>query len=188
MKLPTVIQITLAPCATVMNVELMDNFKGSQEMTCSKRYLNRILKRKLTGVSYEEDTILRNENEFHCRHIFELIAATITFYRYCKKQLNQKNKLYECTKALLDKEGISMLDRYCVNEHEIWVEGKIIFRASDLSMNCDGKIEKIRHLQLKTTGYDKGRQFFASDEEISNIEGSTYTTMSMIKLFMEPWK
>jgi hypothetical protein len=189
LKLPTVLRIVLNAAGVAIEAELMENFKGSQGIPCSQTYLNRILKSRLIGLCFlNDDTVLRNELMFHCRHIFELSAAAITFYRFCSTHLNERNKLYECTKAFPEPKGILVKDDYHINGHHITVDEHLSFSASDISMQTDGKIGRIEHFGLEAqVFYDDGPQAPLSDE-IIQISGSDNTIMSMMKLFVEPWK
>ena len=189
LKLPTVLRVVLDSMGTVIEAELMENFKGSQGIPCSHSYLNRILKKKLIDFSYkDEDKVIHDELMFHCRHIFELVAASITFYRYCFSRLKEKNSLFEFTKAFIVSDGLLVKDDYFINNEHFSIEENLIFSVDDIAMQADGKISSIKRIALKMNALHNGESIITHSDEISDISGSDNTIMSMMKLFAAPWR
>lgn len=189
LKLPTVLHIELDAEGVVTKANLLDGFKGSQGIPCSRKYLDRILSEKLMGISYEsDDHIFRNELMFHCRHIFEVVAATISFYRYCKECLNERNSMWELTQAFESECGICVKEKYVVNNAEVEVEEKLVFESEGLTMQIDGKISDIRKMQFVVEGKLNKNPILNLSEEIEDIHGSDKVAMSVMKMFSRPWK
>ncbi len=189
LKLPTVLRIIVNEEAIVTEAELMENFRGSQGLPCSYVYLNRILKERIIGKSFaEENIVLRDKQIFHCRHIFEMVAASITFYNYCSSCLDRKNTLFEITKAFKAPYGIQAKDECYINDKSIMMEEQLLFSASDISMRTDGKIESINHFGLEFNANCNGEIIASLTDEIFQVSGSGNVIMSMMKMFAAPWK
>ena len=189
LKLPTVLRFVLDDTGNVTDAELMENFKGSQGMPCSQSYLNRILKKVTVGMSFnDDDTILHNENMLHCRHIFELTAAAMTFYRYCRSKLGHRNRIYEVTKAYPLEKGLRVHDEYIINGEKNVTEEELVFSAGDLTMLANGKLGSINRLLFEAVSYSDDNIVFKTSDSIENVSGSSNAVMSMMKLFAKPWK
>ncbi len=189
LKLPTVIRFLLDGQGVVLDAELMENFKGSQGIPCSQTYLNRILKSRLVGMSFaKDDTVLHHETILHCRHLFELTAAAITFYRYCRSNLDQKNTLSDLTRAYPTDDGIWIKDDYHINGTALTMEEQLLFSPTELSLQATGEISYVKHMALNTTLWAQGEEVASTSNEISEVSGTTNIVMSMMKLFSYPWQ
>ncbi len=189
LKLPTVLRFLLDGQGVVLEAELMENFKGSQGLPCSQPYLNRILKSRLVGMSFAaDDTVLRHETILHCRHLFELTAAAITFYRYCRSNLDQKNTLSDLTRAYPTDAGIQIKDDYHINDTSLTLEQQLLFSPSELSLQATGEICYVKHMTLNTTIHSQSEAPVSICNEISDVSGNTNIVMSMMKLFSYPWQ
>lgn len=188
LKLPTVLRMVLED-GTVTEADLMENFKGSQGIPCSPKYLDRILKKQLIDIDFgEDDTVLHNELMFHCRHIFELVAASITFYRFCGSDIKKKNTLFDFTKAFQAENGLIVTDEYEINGEKTVTRESFIFAPGDISMQKNGKIAAVKKMAVKAeTVFSNGEKLDFSDE-IHDIEGSNNVIMSVMKLFSGLWK
>lgn len=188
LKLPTVLRMVLED-GTVTEADLMENFKGSQGIPCSQKYLDRILKKQLIDIDFgEDDTVLHNELMFHCRHIFELVAASITFYRFCGSDIKKKNTLFDFTKAFQAENGLIVTDEYEINGEKTATKESFIFAPGDISMQKNGKIAAVKKMAVKAeTVFSNGEKLDFSDE-IHDIEGSNNVIMSVMKLFSGLWK
>lgn len=190
LRLPTVLLIILNEEGEVKEVELMENFKGSQGIPCSYAYLNRMLKAKLIGMSFLfDDSLMRNELMLHCRHLFELVAAAITFYRYCGgKNIQKKHDLFQLTRAFDSERGLTVKDEYHIDGKRFSAKQELVFRPSDIVLQADGKIGSINVLSLETEAYAEEEKVLQLEERIEDIRGSDNTIMSVMKLFSAPWK
>ncbi len=189
LKLPTVLRFIVDATGCVLNAELMEDFKGSQGMPCSQRYLNRILKREVLGLNFDSnDTILHNENMLHCRHIFELTAASMTFFRYCRSGPEKHNRIYESTKAYSCDNGLFVRDEYTVNGKTTVIEEILDFSSGDLTMLSNGKLGSIKKLCFKAKAVRDDETVFTASENLVDITGSSNAIMSMMKMFAKPWK
>lgn len=189
LKLPTVLRFILDETGCVTDAELMDDFKGSQGIPCSQRYLNRVLKNVTLGMDFHsDDTILHNETMLHCRHIFELTTAAMTFYRYCPPKPGEHSRVYESTKAYPWEQGLRVRDEYTINGTTIVTEETLAFSGSDLTMLSNGKLGSIGRLSFKADSVCGGEPLPAWEETLSGITGSSSAVMHMMKLFSKPWK
>lgn len=189
LKLPTVIRLQVTETGVVTGAELMDNFKGSQGIPCSQVYLNRILKSKIIGYSLaDDDSLLHQELMFHCRHIYELMAAVTTFYRYCKTQPGTTHRLFNLTKAFVENDGMRITDHYQLDGSLLETEARLRFRPSDISLQTNGKIGYIRRIAFEAVSQKNGVVFSEKAAEITDSQGSEECVMNMMKLFALPWK
>lgn len=189
LRLPTVLRIALDPENRVADAELAENFKGSQGIPCSRSYLDRILKRQLLGIDFlKDDTVLRNELQFHCRHTFELAAAALTFFRYCREQPAEEKVLFDLTRAFPDEKGLRVRESYTVGENRLSADLRLIFGSGDILMQADGKIAGIRRLEMEGELYREDRKLFSFSDGIADVSGSELAVMNMMKLFSGVWK
>ena len=148
-----------------------------------------LVRNQLIDIDFgEDDTVLHNELMFHCRHIFELVAASITFYRFCGSDIKKKNTLFDFTKAFQAENGLIVTDEYEINGEKTVTRESFIFAPGDISMQKNGKIAAVKKMAVKAeTVFSNGEKLDFSDE-IHDIEGSNNVIMSVMKLFSGLWK
>lgn len=188
LKLPTVLLIRLDTNDCVYDVELMENFKGSQGIPCSQKYLNRIVKKCLIGRSFlDDDEIYRNKLMFHCRHIYELVAGCMSFYRYCLQKNQKKSSLFEYTKAFVTDEGILIEDVYKINDLEYRINENIFILMSDIELQKDGNIRNLKEIKLTGEIYLNNEKLLNYDHYTHSLEGHKNTMLGLLRLFAVPY-
>ncbi|MBQ9886955.1 MAG: hypothetical protein IJM37_08890 [Lachnospiraceae bacterium] len=188
-KLPTVIQYVLDDNGIVKSVELMDNFKGSQGISCAHGYLNKRLKEIVSGISFKEDkNILRDDVAFFCRHTFEVTAASVSFYRYLQANGLSEGAFYEETRADETEAGLLVVDKLACNDIHLNTEEKILFSPSNIKMTNDGKIGSLMDFKVIGTILKDAKTIDCFEETIKHENTPELVIMSMMRLFNYPWK
>lgn len=186
LKLPTVLKITLDMDAIVLDAELMETFKGSQGIPCSYKYLNKHLKKVLTGVSFIDDKkIIKDPSLFQCRHIFELVSGSAAFFRYSNKEL-PVNTLYNITKAFEIDGGLILKDSLVINGREYNASDVFKFSLSDITIESDGKVSCIKHL-YSLFKFENGYSYAEPVEQSIDAVGSS-NVIGLLKIFTNNWK
>lgn len=188
--LPTVMYMNIDRRLRVREVELMENFKGSQGLPCSQKYLNRRLKEVLLGKSLAlgerqwEDPLV-----FHCRHIYELVIGTTRFLDEMRIRGLEEAKIEEMTKAYLLERGVMMMNHLsCLGENRIY-KAEFLFRKENVRMNAHGIISHVKDMELILyKGKDNGEWEEVKREAVKNGEGSRATVLKMMKLLATVWR
>lgn len=188
-KLPTVIRYTLDENYVVVDVELMENFKGSQGIPCSQGYLNQVLKERVIGVNFkEEKNLIREDLCLKCRHTYEVTAASMTFLRYLLSHDLSQGSFYEETRAMQTENGLFIRDVMDFNGTTLVTEENVLFSASDLSMSNDGKVEAVQCLKVEGQIIREGDVLEDFADSIEDKMSAEIVIMSIMKLFNYPWK
>lgn len=186
-KLPTVITIKINKIdEKIIDIELADNFKGSQGLPCSRRFLNRNLKKELLNEDFKlSNKKLQDPIILACRHIHELVIGAVSFYENYKK--TQKDFYVENTYAKITDEGIIFYSFLNYMEKELILNTKFNFKANDISFNKNGELEKIRFMGIVSSIEEDGE---VSDykENIEELEGQSELSISLMKIFSKIWK
>jgi len=188
-KLPTALHLVLDENACVIKAELLENFKGSQGMPCSLRYLNRILKEKIIGVSFLcGNEIIKDEFIFHCRHIYELVSGAMMLFQHSKANQVESVYAYDTTKAIVVQDGIMATDVFQCYGKQLKTEVHFIFEKSDIGMQENGKVARVKHLRIDADIYEENEKILTMKEEIKNAYNYDVVVLHFMKIFSKLWK
>lgn len=187
-KLPTAICIRLNSNYEVEYVKLYDNFQGSQGISCSYKYLERKLSSELMGASFTEaKNIFKDPLKFNCRHVYELVSACIMFLKHCNQKSIEQGEVYNVTKAKATNYGIVISDYINCLDKKIDSDIRIIFDNTNLKMNKNGQVIKIKNMIIKYI-IDKENNCEESVIELPYSEGVNKVSMDLMKIIAKIWK
>lgn len=87
-RLPLMLTIVINQDNTIQKVNILNEFKGSQGVLCSKKYLQRKLDQLLVGTEFNDSNpLIKDEKELSCLHLQEILRGAISFSKYCKKRV-----------------------------------------------------------------------------------------------------
>lgn len=188
-KLPTFIEIIADANGIIKDISLYDNFKGSQGMVCSGKYLDKTLKSYLLNKNINSDfSILKYTKNYHCRHTYEVVAAGISFYHFLVDGKLDYGSFLNKTVAYECEAGLEIKDELVINDDEYLLKENVHFNAKDLKMLSNGKIGAIDAFKLDGNFFHNGLMVDDFVKEISPCDTASKVTLNMMRLFNCPWK
>lgn len=100
-RLPLLLKVVLGQERKIEEVKILNDFKGSQGILCSKKYLQNRLESTLIGTDFTySNHYIESETELACLHFHEILGAAVSFYEYCLqkeyKQAYESENNYYC--------------------------------------------------------------------------------------------
>lgn len=118
-RLPLLIKLVVNDSKIIKSIEILNEFKGSQGILCSKLYLQNRLNESLVNSFFGySNRVITSETELACLHIHEALLAGVSFLEYCcNRNLkhafeSETNYIFYCENA------INMIDRHISNIFE----------------------------------------------------------------------
>lgn len=189
-KLPTVVVIKIKKHdEKIIDIELGDNFKGSQGLPCSRKFLDRKLKSELLNEDFRlNNKKLQDPILLACRHIHELVIGAVSFYENYKK--TQMDFYFENTCAKIVDEGIVFSSFINYMEKEVILNTKFNFKANDISFNKNGELEKIKYMGITSTisKEGEGSEVPIYKDNIEELEEQPGLSISLMKIFSKIWR
>lgn len=186
-KLPTVIIIKISKIdKKIIEIELEENFKGSQGLPCSRKFLNRNLKNELLNEDFKlNNKKIQDPIILACRHVHELMIGAVSFYENYQK--TQIDFYCENTYAKIVNEGIVFYSIINYMEKEVILNTKFTFKANDISFNKNGVLEKINAMEINSYINEKENVLIYKDN-IEKLEGQSELSIYLMKIFSKIWK
>ena len=86
-RLPLLLRIETDAEKKICHVAILNEFKGSQGILCSKKYLQRHLEQKLVGTDFAvSNPVIASEVECACLHVQEIFMGAISFHEQCVRK------------------------------------------------------------------------------------------------------
>lgn len=187
-KLPTALQVQINHLGVIKEIELLENFRGSQGIPCSGVYLNRRLKEVVLNTSlYDSGNFLRRKLDCDCRHVNELLCGLSALL--AQEEIKQKKEccVYNVSCAKEIPTGIMITDEIIVNDLYSVSYMDFAFDKSKIEFGKDGGLKKIPKMVLHTElVHGESRQIYNSILE--DAETRQVLVMSFIKMMHTPWK
>lgn len=159
-KLPTILQIHITKEQKIDRISLDENFKGSQGIPCSQRYLNRRIKNLISEDFMLKNPKLQDALITGCRHTYEVLFGACAFKEYCNEHKIVDGWLSETTAAYNLNDEIIAYDINSINGTKTISKVVISNFEKNLQYNTNGAICSCG--KLKICGYDLGNE----EEEI----------------------
>lgn len=187
-KLPTTVIIKIDnESGKITDIELKDNFKGSQGMPCARQFLDRRLKSVLINEEFKiENKTLQDPLILACRHTHELVIGAVSFYEIYKKR--KTDSYNENTFASIDDDGIELFNIMDLLEKEVLYNVRFNFRISDICMNEDGEIYEIKYMNIKSYIFENGDKILLKEDVIEAAKGTREISLIFMKTFSKLWK
>lgn len=188
-KLPTVITLHLNRDNYVTKASLFKNFKGSQGLPCSWKYLNRRLKSIILNKEFTlNNPILRDQTIFSCRHIFELVYGACAFYSYYRDLGLNESFVSECTSIFSIDGALECYDKISINGKEAKTRVDFTNYVNRIHYMSNGKVEKVD--DIKICGYEPKDDEWLPINNMKSIsaENDTEYVMKMMKLISPYWR
>jgi len=149
-SLPTIVSLLLDNEMIIKSISLSESFAGSQGISCSYKYLFKILKQNLLGKKFD----LNNKKLFaidklHCVHLYEILSAALSSMEEIKiKNLDEFDEV-ETSQAFEEGNDIKFVD-YQQTNNGLFLNWEIIFYnyKKTLKFNANGEIKKIDNLNV----------------------------------------
>lgn len=111
-RLPLLLKVVLDLERKIRQVKILNEFKGSQGILCSKKFLQNRLESKLIGTDFTyANHYIESETELACIHLHEVLIGAISFYEYCLQK--------ECKQAYESENNYC-----CYEENDVIVLGR----------------------------------------------------------------
>lgn len=187
-KLPTAIILKTGADGKVISAELLENFKGSQGIPCSRRYLDRKLKQQLIGKSIRpEDRELQDPLMFACRHLYELvIGASWLYFEMCRRDetsccFTEKSRAFEL------ENGLKITDISECFGTKVRSRVLLEFPKNKVKMNEAGEVDYLEDLVMRCRIEREGENSEESCFELAKAVSAEDVVMQVMKLFSRFW-
>lgn len=187
-KLPTALQVQIDHLGIIKEIELLENFKGSQGLPCSGAYLNRRLKEVVLNTSlYDTGYFLHRKLNCDCRHVNELLCGLSALLAQEEIKNKKECSVYNVSCAKETPTGIMITDEIIVNDLHSISYMDFEFDKSKIEFGKDGGLKKIPKMTLHTElVHGKSRQIY--DSVLEDAGTRQALVMSFIKMMHTTWK
>lgn len=115
-RLPLLLKVVVDADRKIKQTAILNEFKGSQGILCSKNYLKKRVDQKLVGTDFKSfNQLIIKESNSECLHIHEILMGAIAFYDHCLQ--NGIKEAYESENCYFysNEEDIVALERHKSN-------------------------------------------------------------------------
>ena len=189
-KLYSILEITLDENGIVTKANLSEDFKGSQGPFCRPECLNRLAKKCLIGMSFKSDnSVFKDKNMFACRHVFELVSAAVTFYRYCDFSSGQKEFSFtdtiwgnSTTAGIINTEN-----HFVLNGDDYRFHNDIAYEPNSVIIDNSGRFVDIRNMKMHFLFTKNDESLFDSSAEVSDLHDDITVKNRLMRIFVSLW-
>ncbi len=191
LKFYSILEITLNSDGIVTAATLSEDFSGSQGPFCRPECLNRLVNKYLVGMSFDKDnTVFRNKNMFACRHIFELVSAAITFYRFCDFSTDRDEYVFSDTlHADCNSDGteISSKNQFELNGNAYCFYIGFSYNPDNIKINNAGFFTDINHLKMHIRFTQNDDELIATTESFSDLHDDLTIKTRFMRILTGYW-
>lgn len=188
-KYYSILEIILDENGIVTDATLSDDFKGSHGPLCRPDCLQVLIKKYLIGMSFDNDcSVFRNKNQFACRHTFELIAAAITFYRFCDFTTGQKEYVFsDITRVSCEDGVIATSNGFEINGDSYLFTDRLLYRPGDVNIDDSGLFCDMDNFKMDICFTKNGEELLKYVEEFNDLHGDTAVKNRFMRSFVALW-
>ena len=154
--LPTILYVETNADNQITCLRLNENFKGSQGIPCSYKYLNRRLQDFIGLPFSQKESRISDDLGTGCRHTFEVLFGACAFREWCLQHHVKDGWLSESTASMHTEQGIIAVDRNAVNGSETATEIRISNFKETLKYDHNGAI--CACTDMKIEGFTRGQE------------------------------
>lgn len=186
-KLPLIMNISVDQNNIVCDVDIYENFKGSQGIPCSLKYLNRQVKEILVNEVFSiNNQLFNNQNVFSCRHVFELVygaCALLNSYAENKNHI----LVSELSGIELKNQTLYCYDKIKVNEEIVESRLEISNFINNIKYDASGKVVKVNNMEICQYEYQNKTWISDGKIEILSAKDNREYVMKMMRILSKPW-
>ena len=186
-RLPTVIRIQVTAENRIAAIALDANFKGSQGIPCSWRYLNRRLQTFVGEEFSPQNPKIQDERSTSCRHTFEVFYGACVFRDWCRTAGWDDAWLSEATAAYQTEDGVIALDRNCVNGQEAVTKIEVSHFLDSIRYSRLGAIEACQEMRVRTWSIEGQEERPVGPEKVVTAESEREFRLKMMKVLSKCW-
>ena len=185
--LPTIIVIDVGSDNRISSIHLNENFKGSQGIPCSFRYLERRLK-AYEGVEFsQKNDIMSNDLGTGCRHTFEVMYGACAFREWCIKNEETDAWMSEATVSYHTDDGIVAIDRNSINGMETVTEIDISDFKEHIKYDHNGALCGCRDMKIEGFALEDGKRAAVGDAKYITSDSKADFDLKILKILSKPW-
>jgi hypothetical protein len=189
-KLPTIMHIVVDNANIIQSISLNEQFKGSQGITCSWKYLNRHMQNTLLASGFSpRNPLISNPLTLCCRHIYELTLGACTFSAYCENRGVDNAYLSASTMAYENRntDMIESVDRICVNGKDIISKVCVSNYLNSITYDNAGVVCACDDLRISGYNYHNNKYTCICPEITINADNSNDFRMKVMKALSSGW-
>ena len=189
-KLPTIVHMFVDENNVIQSITLNEQFKGSQGIPCSWKFLNRLLREILlyTDFSLQNKDIV-NPKILCCRHTYELVLGACALAARLESENIGDAYLSESTMAYAAEDGgsIESVDRICLNGADAVTRMNLNNFRGSLNYDSSGAVNACDGLTISGNIYGDGKFAPLSWEKTINAVNGNDFKMKMMKAISKFW-
>lgn len=191
LKFYSILEITLDSNGIVTKALLSEDFVGSQGPLCRPDCLNKLVQKYLVGMSFDTDnTIFRNKNMFACRHVFELVSAAVTFYRFCDYTSDRKEFLFTdtlCADCNPEGTDVTSSNTFEINGEKCCFNLDLSYNPGDIKIADSGIFIAINNLKMNICFTKNGNKLINSVEHFNNLTDDLTIKTRFMRILAGYW-
>lgn len=185
--LPTIIVINVGSDNHISSIHLNENFKGSQGIPCSFRYLEKRLQ-AYKGVEFsQKNDIINNDLGTGCRHTFEILYGACALREWCIKNGETDTWASEVTAAYHADGSIVAIDKNSINGIETVTEIDISNFKESIEYDCNGALCRCRDMKIEGFELEEEGKTAIGDAKAITSDNKADFNLKLLKILSKYW-
>lgn len=185
--LPTIIVIEVDKYNCISSIRLNKNFKGSQGIPCTFRYLDRRLQTYIGTEFSSKNNIMSDDLGTGCRHTFEVLYGACAFREWCIKNEETDAWMSEATASYHTEKGIIAIDRNSVNGSETVTEIDISDFKEYVKYDKNGAICGCRDMKIEGFAIENKCRSTAGEARTITSDCKRDFDIKLMKVLSKHW-